>query len=133
MIEEDYLKNRVEDQIKWYDSKSKHNKNCYNWLRGIEIVLAASIPVLTGVITIDFLWIKDTVAIVGSVIVIIASVISLLKLQENWIAYRIKCESLRHEKFLFLLKTKPYDIESAFSLFVQRVESLISSKNSKWF
>ncbi|HFC76762.1 MAG TPA: DUF4231 domain-containing protein, partial [Candidatus Moranbacteria bacterium] len=41
-------------------------------------------------------------------------------------------ESLKHEKYLFLTKSEPYDIDEPFKLLVQRVESLISKENTNW-
>ena len=73
-----------------------------------------------------------TVALLGALIAVISTIISLNQFQENWIEYRTTCESLRHEKFLYLTKAEPYNNEEPFGLFVQRVESLISKENSSW-
>ena len=62
----------------------------------------------------------------------ISAILGLYKFQDNWTSYRTTCESLRHEKFLFLTKTNPYDDNNAFNLLVQRVEMLISQENSSW-
>ena len=51
---------------------------------------------------------------------------------ENWLEYRTTCESLKHEKYLFLTRTEPYDSNAAFALLVRRVESLLSKENSAW-
>ena len=50
----------------------------------------------------------------------------------SWIEYRATAESLRKEKFLFLAQTEPYDKDDAFDLLVQRVEALLSNKNTDW-
>ena len=68
----------------------------------------------------------------GLLITIITGVVTLYKFQENWIEYRTTCETLRHEKFLFLTQTDPYDIEDPFNLLVHRVENLISKENTQW-
>ena len=68
----------------------------------------------------------------GLLITIITGVVTLYKFQENWIEYRTTCEALRHEKFLFLTQTDPYDIKDPFNLLVFRVEKLISKENTKW-
>jgi len=68
----------------------------------------------------------------GLLITFITGVVTLYKFQENWIEYRTTCESLRHEKFLFLTQGDPYDIEDSFKLLVQRVENLISRENTQW-
>jgi hypothetical protein len=70
--------------------------------------------------------------ILGAAVVIIASFVSLNQYQENWIQYRATCETLRHEKYLFLTHTEPYNSDNPFPLFVQRIESLISKENTAW-
>jgi len=57
---------------------------------------------------------------------------SLYKYQENWVAYRSTCESLKHEKYLYNTKSTPYQGKDSFNLLVQRVEMLISQENSSW-
>ena len=52
--------------------------------------------------------------------------------KRSWIEYRATAESLRKEKFLFLAQTEPYDKDDAFDLLVQRVENLLSNKNTDW-
>jgi hypothetical protein len=44
----EYFEQRLEDQIKWYSTKSTRCKVWYQSLRFIEIVAAAIIPLLSG-------------------------------------------------------------------------------------
>jgi len=76
--------------------------------------------------------IQIIIGLLGLLVAIITAILGLYKFQENWIAYRTTCESLRHEKYLFLTECEPYDGDAPFKLFVQRVESLISKENTKW-
>jgi hypothetical protein len=132
MTEEEYLKQRVEEGIKWYSRKSSYNKKMFRQLRIIEIVAAAFIPVLAGFVSkvgrLDYL-----IAALGLVVVIVAGVISLFRFNETWTNYRTTAESLKNEKYLFITKSDPYHTKEAFSLFVQRIETLISSENKNWF
>ena len=132
LSQEDFLKVRVDDQIDWYDTTSQANQRWYKRLRVAEIVAAASIPFLAGYISPDMPWTQVVAGLLGCFIAVAAAVISLYQFQDNWIEYRTTCESLRHEKFLFLTKTEPYNVETPFPLLVQRVESLISTENTKW-
>ena len=75
---------------------------------------------------------KFTIGSLGLLIVIITGIVSLCKLQENWIEFRTTCESLTHEKYLFETKTEPYNTEDPFLLLAQRVETLISKENTNW-
>lgn len=101
-------------------------------LRIIEILAVALIPFLTSLVDKDLLWFKTIISIFGVVIILITSIISLYKLQENWVVHRTTCDTLKHEKFLFLTKRSPYNRDESLSLLVQRIESLISKENSKW-
>ena len=94
--------------------------------------MAASIPFLTGFITTESTEMKHVVAGIGALIAIIGGIISLYKFQENWIQYRTVSESLKHQKYLFLTKTYPYNTDDATHVLVETVENLISQENSKW-
>ena len=96
-----------------------------------EIFSASIIPLFAGFGE-GRQWSIFLVAILGALVAILASVLSLNQFQENWIEYRTTCESLKHEKFLFLTNTQPYDEDEPFGLFVQRIENLISKENSNW-
>ncbi len=133
MDQNEYLEQRLEYQIKWYDNKSQSNHWWYKWLRISEIIFAALIPFLTGYITTETPNLKLFVGFAGLLIVIITGIVGLCKLQENWIEYRTTCESLRHEKYLFLTKCGIYKtVDDPFCLLVQRVEELISKEHSNW-
>jgi|SRR6476646_8699940 Protein of unknown function (DUF4231) len=128
---EEYVEQRLTDQISWYDRKSKTNQRCFKWLRFVEIVAAATIPFLSGFAG-DSFPIKIVIGALGVLVAVLASLLGLLHLQEHWIEYRATAESLTREKFLFLTQTEPYDRDDAFHLLVQRVEALLSKENADW-
>jgi hypothetical protein len=128
---EEYIKQRLDDQIGWYDRKSTANQRWFKRLRFAEIVAAATIPFLSGFADNSF-PIKIAIGALGVFIAVIASVLGLLQLQVHWMQYRATAELLRKEKFLFLTQTDPYDKDDAFHLFVQRVEALLSKENIEW-
>lgn len=131
MNDDEYITSRVDDQIGWYDSKSQSAQYWYKWLRGTEIVFAAAIPLIAGFAA-DPFPVTLVVGVLGASIAVISAAISLNQFQERWTEYRTTCESLKHEKFLFLTKAEPYHEDEPFRLFVQRVESQISKENSAW-
>lgn len=123
---------RVADQIRWYDKKSATNKNSFLSLKITEIVLALTIPLLSGYMETQSV-IAKIVGVLGLIVATIAGLITLLKYQENWIEYRTVAESLKLEKFLFLAKAGPYkESKASFPLFAERFESLISNSTKKW-
>ncbi len=127
--QEDYLKNRLEDQIDWYNKKSSKNQKMYKGLQLVSIVVAACIPFFS---LLDPPFLKYVVGAMGVLLAVFTAMTSLYKYQENWIAYRTTCESLQHEKYLYTTGTKPYLGAGSFNLLVQRVEMLISKENSSW-
>lgn len=132
MTEKDYLDKRLENQIEWYDRKSTSNKK---WFRICQVTQLnmASLITLSGIFDISKnYWISFTVPVFGAVIAIISGILGLYKFQENWMEYRTVTESLKHEKYLFLTKSEPYNICEPLNLFVSRVESLISKENTNW-
>jgi len=132
MNEEDYLNDRLNSQIEWYDTKSGWNQGWHKKLRILEVLAAASIPFLTGYITDATPDMKIVVGSLGVLIAVTSGVIAIFKFQEHWLQYRTTAESLKHHKYLYLTKTAPYDKDNAFSLLVESTEGLISKENSNW-
>lgn len=129
MTEEEYIKERLEDQIKWYDDKSQRCQKYFKRLRGTVIVLGALIPTLGAFSAPVYMM-----SIAGSLIVIIEGFLSFNKYHEQWIEYRSICETLKHEKFMFYTQTGVYHQknENLFKLLVERVESIISKETVNW-
>ncbi len=129
--EEEYISERVDGQIEWYDNKSQKAQSWFKRIRIIEIIAAGSIPLFAGFGSGEN-WSIFIVGVLGALVAMLASLLSLNQFHENWIEYRTTCESLKHEKYLFLTNSEPYHIDDSFGLFVQRIESLISKENSAW-
>jgi hypothetical protein len=138
MTQEEYLKQRLDDQIDWYDRKSSWNQKWYKRLQVILLVAAAAIPFLSGYVSevpvaeLGLPWVKIAIGLLGVAIAAIAAVLGLYNFQENWIKYRTTCESLKKEKYKFLTGVLPYDDDNAFTLLVEHVEGLISKENTDW-
>jgi hypothetical protein len=128
---EEYIEQRLDDQISWYDRKSGTNQLSFKRLRFAEIVTAAIIPFLSGFAG-GSLLIKIAIGALGVLVAVIASLLALLRFQEHWISYRATAEALKTEKFLFLTQTQPYDTSDALHLLVQRVEALLSKESAQW-
>jgi len=128
---EQYIEQRLDDQIGWYDRKSGANQLWFKRLRFAEIVAAAIIPFLSGFAG-GSLFIKIAIGALGVVVAVIASLLALLRFQEHWISYRATAEALKTEKFLFLTQTQPYDTGDAFHFLVQRAEALLSKESAQW-
>ena len=130
--QDDYFKERLDNQIDWYDKKSIQSQRWFKKLQLIVIVSSATIPFLSGYMDSETLYLKIVVGLLGLVIAAITAVLGLYQFQENWLEYRTTCETLRHEKYIFLAKAAPYNEEEPFLLLVERVEGLISKENTSW-
>jgi hypothetical protein len=97
-------------------------------MKGAEIVAAAAIPVLAAVSAPP--W---GMGALGALVVIMEGFQHVHQFQHNWIGYRSTCESLKHEKYLYLANAGPYAAAgNADRLLAERVEALISQEHSKW-
>jgi hypothetical protein len=135
MSPEEYIAQRLQDQIDWYDRKSSRSKKIFKRLRLAEIVAAALIPFLSGIsISREEYRLAGVIVVgaLGMIVTIIAGILSLGQHQEQWVEYRATCESLKREKFLFQTGVEPYDGADTFPLLVQRVEMLLSKENAGW-
>ena len=132
MDEKLYLKDRVDDQIKYYDCSSIKNKGWFVRLSITGAIMGVSIPFLTPYISNDTIKLKICLGLMGVGISLITALLAILKFQEHWMEYRTTCESLKHEKYLYLTKSGNYSGNNSFDLFVQRIESLISKENTAW-
>lgn len=132
MAPEEYLHDRLDDQINWYSQKSQWNQAWFKRLRVVEILFATSIPFLVSYITLETTTLKLVVGAMGIVVALISGLVTLYKFQENWIEYRTTAETLKHEKYLYLTLIAPYDGDEPFRLLVARVESTISKENTNW-
>ena len=128
MSETDPTLERLEDQIGWYDRKSSYSQKAYKWLKIIEIVAAALVPLAAGI--------HLPAPVTGSLGVLIAVLDGILQLnqyQHNWITYRSTCETLKHEKYLYLAKAGPYSAATnPHVLLAERIESLVSQEHASW-
>lgn len=123
---------RLENQISWYDQKSGTAQRWYKNSKITVIISSALIPLIA---VSDFQYANYVVAFLGATIAVLEGASHLNQWHHNWITYRSTCEALRHEKYTYIERANPYDLDDAVSarkLLVERVESLISTEHSKW-
>ena len=118
---------RLEEQLAWYHRKSVAAQRAYKRVKIAQLLLAAAVPVavtagLPGVVT----------ALLGALVVVLEGVQQLYQWQTNWVLYRSTCESLRHEKFLYLAGAGPYSGPQPRRVLAERVEGLLSQEHAKW-
>ncbi|NRA54882.1 MAG: DUF4231 domain-containing protein [Gammaproteobacteria bacterium] len=131
MNPEQYTNKRVDDQIAFYDTKSKSSQSMYKGLSVIQIISGAIIPLVSG-FSDDINYSEWITALLGVAVTCATALLSLCKYQERWINYRTTCETLKHLKHLFLTSSTPYKDDDSFDIFVNDIESIISKENSDW-
>lgn len=134
MSSEEYIRERLDDQINYFDKKSSQCQKYYKGLKRMEVVLLALIPL----VTILPCFSDD---IFNKVIIVAISVIAGILRHFNfigtyfdlWIKYRSVAECLKTEKYYFLTGTNIYsNKEDAHSLLIKRTENIISKANEQW-
>ena len=139
MNEEQYMKERVDDQFNWLEKKSAEFKKKFTRIREVELICSALIPLLVALIpktdhgTFWFYGFKLVAGGLGVLLAFLGGLQTLNKYQELWSQYRAVAESLKSEKLLYLTKSGHYsgDVE-AFQLFVIKVEAILANENEKW-
>ncbi len=135
MKEQDYMSQRVDDQINWLEGKSAFNQKRYKFSKSIVIVASVSIPFMAGFIEDgdQATVMKLAIALAGFIIALAEGLSSLHKFHENWIQYRGTAESLKREKIIFLTQSGIYrDNPDAFRDFVVAIEGILANENAKW-
>ncbi len=132
---EEYLANRYNKEITWYDNKAIRNQIIYSRMQFL-LILFSSITPVTIAFSFGFqIEYTKWISVISSVIVAICgSSLKIFKFHENWINYRTICETLRKEIHLYDGTVGDYGrATDKESLFIERVESLISRENTLWF
>ncbi len=126
----DPIMERLEDQIGWYDLKSLVNQRYFTRIKTVEILAAAVIPFLAAF---NLPQVRLMTGGLGVLITVLEGMLHLNQYQQNWIAYRSTCESLKHEKYVYLGKASPYsNAADPHALLAERIESLVSQEHAKW-
>jgi hypothetical protein len=101
----------------------------YNFFQWGIIILSALAPILFLIEEVN----KYIPVIVSILVTIFSAASKTFKFQEKWTEYRTTCESLRKEKHFYDFDLYEYgQAEDKETLFVQRVEALISRENTRW-
>jgi len=121
---------RLEDQIDWYDRKSRSAQRIFKRMKVVEILAAALIPFLAAL---PFKDDRFVTAGLGVLITILEGILHLNQYQQLWNTYRSTCEALKHEKFTYLAVAGPYaGVADPHGLLAERVESLVSQEHAQW-
>ena len=128
---QNYMKERVESQVHYYESKSALNKKYYLFFKISQLIAATLLPFFSVFLS-DYLWMKYMIAFLGSMVTILEGVMATGKYHEKWVMYRGTAETLRQETYLFLMKAGTYNEKDAMQQFVTKVEFSLGKENMGW-
>ncbi|AFM05604.1 hypothetical protein Fleli_3274 [Bernardetia litoralis DSM 6794] len=139
MSDVEYIAERLDAQMNWYDRKSSENKTKYKLIKRTELIIAALIPVLitSGAFKVvqenDLGVLLQIIAALAGVVLVIMN--SLLELDEHyklWKEYRVTCEMMRHERYMYMTCSEPYDESDAYPRLVEKIEAISNSETQRW-
>jgi hypothetical protein len=123
---------RLEDQLAWYDGKSRANQGWYKRLKVLQVILAVGIPIASHADPEVAKWLTS---VAGAAIAVLEGIQHLNQYATLWVMYRSTAERLKHEKYLFLSAAGPYkglsDIDRLVAL-SERVEEHVSTEHANW-
>lgn len=143
MTAEEYIEQRLDDQINWYEKKSSFNQKKHKFWQVMKIVAALLITTIS-------LWapgdlfksstpdsnfsinLSHLIGVIGAFVVFIESFVKIFDYEKLWIQYRSSAEKLKREKLLFQTNSKPYHTKVAFTLLVQRCEAIMQDEVQGW-
>ncbi len=135
---EKYISNRVDDQIKYYDSKSVEYKKKHENISLATIIISSLIALVPAFIDIlpNFKEVISFIsAFLAAVITVLQAIDKLKKYNDLFYQFRITCEKLKQEKELYLHQSGEYkrtDEMTNEQLFVERCESIMATENGTW-
>jgi hypothetical protein len=136
---EDYLNERVQTQLDWMANQARRNKRNYKAQRLLQITLGILVSA-GGTYASSWQWMPLALTITGAFISLTTAWETVNDYQNNWVRYRRTKEELERERLLYRTASGPYlsssaptdEGDAAFTLFVSRVEALLSEEVDQW-
>jgi hypothetical protein len=127
---EEYIRERMFEYRKWYDTKAVDAKWWFQRMRGLAVVGAAVVPVL---VNLEFPYQKLATTLLSLAVVMLVSLESVLHFGDQWKNYRSTEQFIAQEYFYFTTGDgvfKGLEPSQAFLRLVERIEGAIASENS---
>ena len=129
----EYLENRYQDQMAYYDKAALKNQKKYKQFQWTLIVLSSIAPVLAALID-KWPQLQWAVVVVSALVAILTAGLKTFQYQELWVTYRTTMEQLKHEYHFYRFGVDPYAGEGIDKemLFVSRVETILDKEHVNW-
>jgi Protein of unknown function (DUF4231) len=126
-----YVAERCDPQIAYFEKKANKAKRWHQWSAISIAIVAGAIPVI-DVLPLDQTLQRVLTAVLGASVVVIQSTRSIKRWHEDWLLFRNAEETLRAEKMLYLTRTGDYAGEDVDSIFVTRIEKVLSMSHGSF-
>lgn len=105
-----YIKYRIIKQLDWFEVKGRYCKNQYQRFMFASIIISSVIPVLS-IFADGSVLMKAVIAILGSVVSVIGSYITLQNYKELWAEYVSEKSILQNMLYMYFNCRGDFDIE----------------------
>ena len=117
----------------FHPTRTAKSQSCQKWYKRLKGTICFLAILVAPISLLEWGYYRYILSIFGVIIAALNFMLSLNKYHENWIQYRMTCELLRHERYLYLTRAGEYGQSDApFQNLVMRCESIISSENIDW-
>lgn len=130
--EYDYVKNRVQGQLNYYQNACRKLQYYNRFFTIINIVVTAFIPVIS---LLGIKFSDQIVAVLGALASICTSIAFFEKYKDKWLQYRTTYERLKSELAKFNTNTccyKTCDSSERLNLFVENCETILDNEHNEW-
>ena len=128
---QDYIDNRLQDQLAWYRGKASEAKHRHTLLASIQFAATAAVPVLNAFGAQDRAYIYAA-SISAAVAAVAMGFLALGNHQQNWLRYRQAANSLETIFWLFKNRAAPFDTDARDQLLVERAEDVMAQESGQW-
>lgn len=130
MDQEEYLRDRLDDQLAYYERKANQARTRYKAFRATEFISAALVPL--AVVLGSTIYHRVAAAGLGALAAAATGFQSVNRYQENWVEYRGVAEQLKSLRFAFVTRTAPFHGEDALQVLVEHVEAVLCGEHDSW-
>ena len=135
---ESYLTERVNDQIKYFDSNAIRNQKVYKRLKGTAIFCNIFTILTIALTLIPYFKVYMSIVALSLAMIVLATyqIEEFYNFGAKWEKFRLVAEQIKSEKYLFLNGVGTYssgDTDLKKSLFIEKIEGIIQGTDRSYF
>ena len=135
---ETYLIQRVDDQIKYFDSNAIQNQKMYRGLKGTAIFCNIFTTLTIALALISNIRVPMSIAalILSMVVLATYQIEEFYNFGAKWEKFRLVAERIKSEKYLFLSSAGTYssiDTDEKERVFIETIEGIIQGTDMSYF